>query len=121
MKHVTVVEERGATATNPKMMPRQHIGFGYSFEMPVQKEMCGCVQKTVGCSRILGVPRVGGMAKERPRNEQPQTVQTRGSSHTSHNIRSRKVFSGLYLPREHSRAVRVVEEVVVLVAVVVLG
>ena len=23
---VTVVEERGATATNPKMMPRQHIG-----------------------------------------------------------------------------------------------
>ena len=28
---VTVVEERGATATNPKMMPRQHIGFGSSW------------------------------------------------------------------------------------------
>ena len=28
--------ERGATATNPKMVPQQHIGSGNSIEMPVQ-------------------------------------------------------------------------------------
>ena len=41
---VTVVEEKGATATNPKMMPRQHIGSSNSIEIPVQKRnvrMCG--------------------------------------------------------------------------------
>ena len=45
MKHlVTMAEERGATTTNPKMMPRQHIGTGNSIEIPMQKRsvrMCG--------------------------------------------------------------------------------
>ena len=32
MKHlVTMAEKTGATATNPKMMPRQHIGSGSSW------------------------------------------------------------------------------------------
>ena len=49
------MEERGATATNPKMIPRQQIGSGNSIEMSVQKEVSvseSC--KMVGCSRLPG-------------------------------------------------------------------
>ena len=41
---VTVVERKGATVMNPKMMPWQHIGSDNSIEMPVKRTsvwMCG--------------------------------------------------------------------------------
>ena len=57
MKHlVTMAEESGATATNPKMMPRQHIGTGNSIEIPMQKRSVRMHAKDGGVIPVTGFP-----------------------------------------------------------------
>src|SRR3954469_19820192 len=53
----------GATATNPKMMPRQHIGSDNSVEILVKKEACECAEqaKDGGMIPTTGFPRISGM------------------------------------------------------------
>src|SRR3954471_22219914 len=53
----------GATATNPKMMPRQHIGSDNSVEILVQKDACECAEqaKDGGMIPATGFPRISGM------------------------------------------------------------
>src|SRR3954471_23977910 len=72
-------------------------------EIPVQKEAWReCVMQDGGVILATGFPRVSGMET----SDNSDTVQTRPSL-TSHNIRSWAASRWLYLPREHSRAVRV--------------
>ena len=68
MKHlVTMAEGRGATATNPKMVPRQHIGSGSSWRYRRKRELCGCVEHAIdgGVLPVTGFPRFDGMARKR--------------------------------------------------------
>ena len=52
---VTVVERKGASAMNLKVMPWQHFGSGNSIVIPMQKEVMGaCHARMVGCSRLRG-------------------------------------------------------------------
>ena len=72
-------------------------------------EVCGCVQKMVGCSRIPGVPCVDDGDKEKEGQHAP-TIRARSKhKHLIHHTTfdSRASSRWLYLPREHSRAVRV--------------
>ena len=57
----------GATATNPKMMPRQHIGSGSSWRYR-RKENCADVwntQENGGVLPVTGFPRYGVMVRKR--------------------------------------------------------
>ena len=81
--------KRGATATTTEMVPRQHSGDPTThLRYRCKGEVCGCVQKMVGHSRISGVPCVGGMATEgRARNKRARYEH--GVQLVSHNIRPR--------------------------------
>ena len=59
---VAVVEERGATAMNPKMVSRQHIGSGSSWRYRRKRELCGCAEhaKDGGVIPVTGFPHDGG-------------------------------------------------------------
>src|SRR4051812_48563447 len=85
----------GATATNPKMMPRQHIGSRQLMEIPVQKEACReRVMQDGGVIPATGFPRVNGM-------------ETSDNSHTVHLIEHMHsvmgVVSTVYLRSVHFR------------------
>ena len=90
-----------------KRMPRQRIRKWChgNIPVPIAHGDTGAKGKVTRAWRTIeggvipdtGFPQDGGMTKEEHRNKQSQTVQTRGSSHTPHSIRSRKVVSGLYL------------------------
>ena len=100
MKHlVTMAEERGATTTNPKMMPRQHIGTGNSIEIPMQKRsvrMCGTRKGWWGApgNRVPTGRRHGKLGETC--NDNSKTVHPR-ASHTTHMHSFTSVASGLYL------------------------
>ena len=86
--------------TNPKMMPRQHIGYPVAHGDTSAKGSDGSVScKDGGVLPITGFPHVGGKVKEEHVRNNSDMVQTR-ASHTTH-IRSRKVVSGLYLRSVH--------------------
>ena len=69
------ISENDATATYPKMMPRQHIGSGSSRRYRCKRRRAdACHARMVGWSRITGFPRVDGMANE---EEYAMTTPTR--------------------------------------------
>src|SRR3954463_14956158 len=79
---VIVAERKFATATNPKMVPRQHIGSDNSIELPEQKRS---VRKRVehdgGVIPDTGFPRDDGMATRRSMQATiSDTVQNTGIS-----------------------------------------
>ena len=79
MKHLSPWRNKTvATATNPKMMPRQHSGPGNLSEIPMQKEVCGCAEhaRDGGVIPASGFPRDGGTAKEGHRKDDSITEQT---------------------------------------------
>src|SRR4051812_16190934 len=87
MKHLSLWRnERGATTTNPKMMPRQHIGFGKLDERPVQKKCdrsvsCkdGGVIPITGCPTSSTARKQGGTCKRQLRH-----CANRGISYITH-------------------------------------
>ena len=100
--------ERGAMATNPKMMPRHHIGSGSSRRYLCKGSKGADVRnmlEMVGWSRIPDVPWVG--SKET--NDNLDTVQTRASQ-TSHAYSLRAASRWLYLlKRALSERIKFVE------------
>ena len=54
--------KNGATATYPKMMPRQHIGSGSSWRYRCKRKRADVrnMLEMVGCSCVTGFPRVSG-------------------------------------------------------------
>ena len=87
MKHLSPWRnETDATATNPKMMPRQHSGPGNSSEIPMQtRSGRERVMQDGGVIPDYRVPmgrrhgKRGGTCKDNS-----DTVQTYGTSHTTH-------------------------------------
>ena len=79
------MEERGATATNPKMVSRQHIGSGSSWRYRHKRELCGCAEhaKDGGVIPVTGFPHDGGKENEERARTNSDMVQTR-ASHTTH-------------------------------------
>ena len=59
-----MVEERGATATNPKMMSRQHIGSDSSRRYRCKRSGRVRIMQDGGVIPATGFPRYGGMAIE---------------------------------------------------------
>src|SRR3954471_23707440 len=103
MKHlVTMVDERCATATNPKMVPRQHIGSGTHGDTGAEGSVRKRVEQDGGVIPDTGFPRDDGMAT----SDNSHTVQTKGHL-IQHAYVLRRSSRRLYLPRENSRAVRV--------------
>ena len=99
------ISENDATATYPKMMPRQHIGSGSSPRYQCKGSGRERVMQDGGVIPDSGFPRDGGMAKEGHRKDNSFMVQNSSISYNTC-IRSRAVISGLYLRSVHFGAVQ---------------
>ena len=88
--------KNGATATYPKMMPRQHIGSGSSWRYRCKRKCDGSEScKMVGCSRLPGSHGIVAWKRGGTCNDNSDMVQTRASHTTC--IRSTNIVSVLYL------------------------
>ena len=88
---VTVVErKKGATSTITKWCHGNVSVPVTRLRYRCKGEVCRCVQKMVGCSRIPGVPRVDGMEAR----DTTDTVQIKGASHTTQAIVLGRSFRG---------------------------
>ena len=86
--------KNGATATYPKMMPRQHIGSGSSQRYRCKRRRERVMQDG-GVIPASGFPRDGGTAKEGHRKDDSITVQNSSISFNTC-IRSTAVVLGGY-------------------------
>ena len=108
--------KKGATATNPKMMPQQHIVSGSSRRYRCKRSGRERVMQDDGVIPVAGFPWVDDMATRR--NMQvtiSDTMQTWGSTHSTHmhSVHGRS-SRWLYLSkRALSERIKFVEEVVV--------
>ena len=86
--------KNGATATYPKMMPRQHIGSGSSWRYLCKRKRAD--ERNMQDGGVIpdsGFPRVSGMET----SDNSDTVQTYGTSHTTHKHSFTVGHLGLYL------------------------
>ena len=113
--------KNGATATYPKMMPRQHIGSGSSRRYRCKRRRAN--ERNMQDGGVItdsGFPWVGGMAKEGHRKDDSVTVQTYGTSHTTKHSFKGVVSAVIPLKRAFSEWFESSREVVVHVATVVV-
>ena len=129
-------KEKGATTTIPKMMPRQHIGSGNSLRDRCKRKD-GVSESNEMKGGAIPLPGSHESVTRQPRNnkrDETDTVLTRETFHTTQASITRVIVSGYTFETLVSgrfeiveegvvlgSRTRVVEEVAVHVAVVVLG
>ena len=91
--------KNGATATYPKMMPRQHIGSGSSRRYRCKGTSVGAWKRARdgGVLPVTGFPQVSGTAKEGHHKDDSITVQNSSISFNTCIRSTAVVVSGLYL------------------------